>query len=70
MIDAVQRACAAAGGGATLARRLGISRAAISQWRRIPADRLVLIEAITGIDRAELRPDLFDRNPTDASAGV
>lgn len=47
------------GGIPQLAQKLGISRQAIYYWTRIPADRVVEIERITGIDRRELRPDIF-----------
>lgn len=43
-----------------LARKLGITPAAIKQWDVIPADKLVGIENETGIPRQELRPDLYD----------
>jgi hypothetical protein len=49
----------AAGTMADLARRLGISRAAVAQWRKVPAERLVEVERVTGVSRAILRPDLF-----------
>lgn len=44
-----------------LARRLGITSQAISQWKKIPAERVVDIEAVTGIPREQLRPDLYRR---------
>lgn len=53
-----QRAINAAGGVSALADALGISPAAVSEWPRIPVERVVDIERITGIHRAELRPDL------------
>jgi DNA-binding transcriptional regulator YdaS (Cro superfamily) len=50
-----------AGGYAALADQLGVSRQAIYQWRdtRVPVDRAKEIEKLTGIPRAELRPDVF-----------
>ena len=45
---------------AALAEALGITRAAIPQWHEVPADKLVSVERITGIDRRVLRPDLFE----------
>lgn len=55
----LDRAIEAAGGVRALARALGISQPAISSWKRIPSDRVVAVEAATGIARAELRPDLY-----------
>ncbi len=57
--DGVQLAIDAAGGVAALARGLGISQPSVSAWRRVPADRVVAVEAITGVKREQLRPDLF-----------
>jgi DNA-binding transcriptional regulator YdaS (Cro superfamily) len=44
-----------------LAKELGLTRSAIHQWDRIPAERVVEVERITGIKRELLRPDLFER---------
>jgi DNA-binding transcriptional regulator YdaS (Cro superfamily) len=49
----------AAGGVSSLARGLGIAQPSVSSWQRIPADRIVAVEALTGLDRSQLRPDLF-----------
>jgi DNA-binding transcriptional regulator YdaS (Cro superfamily) len=50
-----------AGGYAALAEGLGVSRQAIYQWRdkRVPAERVLQIEKLTGVTRHELRPDLY-----------
>lgn len=56
----LDKAIEAAGGVRALARSLGISQPAISAWKRIPSDRVVAVEAATGVPRAELRPDLYD----------
>ena len=42
-----------------LAIALKITPGAISQWKVIPADKLVAIEEHTGIEREKLRPDLY-----------
>lgn len=55
----VLRAHKAAGASVNLARRLKISPQAVHSWRRIPAERVVAVERITGIPREELRPDLY-----------
>lgn len=55
----LEKAIQAAGGVRALARELGISQPAISSWKRVPADRVVSIEAASGVPRSELRPDLY-----------
>lgn len=35
-----------------------ITSQAISQWKQVPAERVIDVESVTGISRAELRPDL------------
>jgi DNA-binding transcriptional regulator YdaS (Cro superfamily) len=44
---------------AKVARELGITRAAVTMWRRVPAERVAAVERVTGIPPHELRPDLF-----------
>jgi TorA maturation chaperone TorD len=55
----LQEAIRAAGGIGELARRLGISQPSVSNWHRIPAERVLSVEQATGVARALLRPDLF-----------
>ena len=43
-----------------LADSQGITHAAIKQWDKVPADRVVAISEFTGIPRQLLRPDLYD----------
>ncbi len=42
-----------------LARHLGVTRQAISDWPLVPIDRLKEVEKFTGIPREKLRPDIF-----------
>jgi TorA maturation chaperone TorD len=49
----------AAGGVSELARQLGISQPSVSNWQRIPAERVIAVEAATGVNRVVLRPDLY-----------
>lgn len=58
--EGLARALAAVGGVAALARHLGISQPSVSTWTRVPAERVAAVEAVSGISRNELRPDLFD----------
>lgn len=52
-------ACEKTGGGAELARRLGISKQAISQWSEIPIRHVHKVHEVTGIPLTDLRPDVF-----------
>lgn len=54
---------------ADLARRLGVNKSSITLWgqRRVPAERVLEVERITGIPRHELRPDIY---PAPAEAGA
>src|SRR5690349_16304388 len=55
----------AVGGVSELARRLGISQPSVSNWDKVPAERVLAVEAATGIARVRLRPDLYSEPPTD-----
>ncbi len=44
---------------ARVARELGITRGAVAQWGKVPAERIGAVSQITGIPLAQLRPDLF-----------
>jgi len=60
-----------AGGWRALGRGLKINYQAIQSWKRIPAERVIAIEQITGIPRKRLRPDLYgstDNSATDLLA--
>lgn len=45
---------------ARLAREIGITRGAVAQWDRVPAERLGDVARVTGIPMERLRPDLFE----------
>src|SRR5262245_26144634 len=55
----LDEAIRAAGGVGALARKIGISQPSVSNWSRVPAERVLVVEAVTGIDRSVLRPDLY-----------
>jgi TorA maturation chaperone TorD len=57
--EGLEEAISAVGGISELARRLGISQPSVSNWKRVPADRVLSVEAATGVARGILRPDLF-----------
>ena len=55
----LDEAIRAAGGVSELARRIGISQPSVSNWDRIPAERVIAVEQATNVSRAVLRPDLY-----------
>lgn len=61
----LEHAIGVVGGVSELARRLGISQPSVSNWQRVPAERVLAVEEATGIGRAVLRPDLYS---TDAKS--
>jgi TorA maturation chaperone TorD len=58
-----------AGGVGALARKIGIAQPSVSNWERIPAERVLSVEAVTGVSRAILRPDLYV-GPTETAGEV
>lgn len=42
-----------------LALALGITPGAVSQWDRVPIERVAEVERVTGISKYKLRPDIF-----------
>lgn len=67
--SALDDAARVVGGWVALAERLDVSRSALTYWvnARIPAERAVEIERLTGVPRHRLRPDLF---PAPSAAAV
>jgi TorA maturation chaperone TorD len=55
----LEEAIRAVGGVGALARALGIAQPSVSNWRRIPAERVLAVESLTGVRRTVLRPDLY-----------
>lgn len=62
----------AAGGVTALAAALGVDHSAISKWKRrtrVPHERALALEKLSGIPRHELRPDLWPA-PADKQAAA
>jgi TorA maturation chaperone TorD len=59
----LEEAIKAAGGVGALAQKIGISQPSVSNWARVPAERVVSVEAATGVTRTILRPDLYGEQP-------
>jgi DNA-binding transcriptional regulator YdaS (Cro superfamily) len=53
------------GATARLAHEIGVSHAAVRQWAdsRVPAERVLDVERVTGVSRHTLRPDVFGPAP-------
>lgn len=45
----------------TLATSFGVNKTTVLRWeeRRVPAERVLDVERVTGVSRHELRPDLY-----------
>jgi TorA maturation chaperone TorD len=61
--EGLNEAIRAAGSVSELARRIGIAQPSVSNWDRVPAERVLAVEAATGIPRVRLRPDLYGEAP-------
>ena len=59
MHEGLIRAKGKAGGPSGLGRLLHITAQAVSQWSKVPAERVLEVERHTGVPRHELRPDLY-----------
>jgi TorA maturation chaperone TorD len=60
----LEEAIRVAGGVGALAQKIGISQPSVSNWSRVPADRVISVEAVTGVARDVLRPDLYATQPS------
>jgi TorA maturation chaperone TorD len=55
----LEEAIKAAGGVASLARAIGIAQPSVSNWTRVPVERVLAVEALTNVSRFVLRPDIY-----------
>lgn len=51
-----------------VARELGITRSAVSQWKSVPVEHVLTIEKSAGIPRHELRPDIYPPPQSEVAA--
>lgn len=68
MIDVVRIGAEKAGGLGKLALAFGIKHQAFYSWKRVPAERVLQFERVTGIARSVIRPDLYPPQHADADA--
>lgn len=59
MHPTLRHAIEAAGNRTALAKAIGVTPQNIMQWERVPAERVIAVEAATGLPREYLRPDVF-----------
>lgn len=58
----LDKAIEAAGGRRAVAEAIGVRYQAVQKWQRLgrlPAERVLELEKISGISRSSLRPDLY-----------
>jgi DNA-binding transcriptional regulator YdaS (Cro superfamily) len=67
--QALQRAIEIIGGQAELGRALGVTQSGVWYWcrlGRLPAEFVLKVEALSGIARTRLRPDIYPPAPKKA----
>jgi len=55
----IQEVLDVSGGIRALSQALNLTYSAVHKWRGIPSEHVKKIEAITGISRDRLRPDIY-----------
>lgn len=60
--DAIMKSLAARKLIRRIAEGLKLTTQAVYAWDRVPAEKVVRVEEITGVPREELRPDLYERD--------
>src|SRR3546814_14661499 len=65
----LEEAIRAAGGIPALAHALDVALPSVSAWRHLPEKHVSDVEALTGVERRVLRPDLYPETGMPAAAG-
>ena len=63
--SAIRKAVEKVGGQSALARHLGCTPQAVQRMcslNRVPAERVLKIEKVSGVSKHDLRPDLYPRS--------
>lgn len=56
------------GGVVALANRIGITKSAVSQWVRVPAEHVLTVASVSQMSPHVLRPDIFGAQPAEQQA--
>jgi len=59
MLIGMDRIRATRGLQAAISQALGITTGAVAKWKRVPAERVLAVERLSGISRHDLRPDIY-----------
>lgn len=61
--DLIDRAAGNVGGQRALAKAMGVSPQAVNKWKslRVPSERVLDFERVSGLSRHEIRPDIYPR---------
>lgn len=63
MKEVTRTAIKRAGGAVAVAREFGLTRQAVAKWEEVPAERVLVVERLSGVSRYELRPDIYGEAP-------
>lgn len=69
--ETIRKALEQGGGVGAVARAMNLTHEAVRLWRstgRVPAERVVELEKLTGMPREQLRPDLYRQPPSTEAA--
>ena len=59
------------GGQTAIGNACGISRQAVEQWRKVPAEYVLIVEGLSDkYDRYQMRPDVFGKRPSANRGGA
>ena len=67
--QAFQEAVRRAGSRYALAKQITVSPQAVYKWAEVPAERVLAVEAATGVSRHELSPSMYPKEKSPAVKG-